>query len=145
MAREIFSYTYAQLVLLMANKADFIDCLMEIGLISPQKSCPLCNDLMKLCIPGLNSREEGRWRCSKRTCRKELSVRHGSVFEKNKISLVNLVSILFLWGKSYTSLQILRETLVSNKSVNQWLLFLREIIDDFYFLMKQCLVELEKS
>ena len=133
MVRRFADFTYSQLVLIMNNRPEFISFLMENGLLASNQRCPSCQDPMRICISEDPDGNEGRWRCSKQTCRKEKSLRQGSFFEKSKISLKDLVSIIFLWGKGYSSTQIQEETKITNKSVNQWLLFAREVLDDFYF------------
>ncbi|KFD47780.1 hypothetical protein M514_11330 [Trichuris suis] len=49
--------------------------LREKGLLHQERLCPSCSDLMQL------GRGGKVWRCHKRSCREEVSIRTGSWFE----------------------------------------------------------------
>ena len=40
-----------------------------------------------------------RFECSNRRCRKKLSIRHNTFFEKSKLSLKTIVTFIYLWVK----------------------------------------------
>ena len=133
MNRSLGDFNYSELVLLMTQPAEVIDFLIYSRLLPEKSICVGCGEAMKLCLPSTDRGEEGRWRCFKKRCLKEKSVQSGSFLQKQKLCLKILVTIMFLWGKGQISIQIQTELKILAVSVDQWLHFLRELIDDHFF------------
>lgn len=72
--------------------------------------------------------ERIRWRCSLRTCRKEVGLRKGSWFENSKLPLRVFIIFTYAWTKEYTTIKFCEEELeLSSHSVVDWKNFLREV------------------
>ena len=54
--------------------------------LNKNQQCPHCGAPMKW-AKSVRSADGARWRCYKRSCPKELSIRHGSFFAKSRLPL----------------------------------------------------------
>ncbi|KFD46627.1 hypothetical protein M513_12482 [Trichuris suis] len=81
--------------------------LREKGLLHQERLRPSCSDLMQL------GRGGKVWRCHKRSCREEVSIRTGSWFEgrRGRLKLQNAVELMFLWSRGYSSMKVCSDEL----------------------------------
>ena len=81
------------------------------------------------------------WRCFGYRCKKEVSIRKGTFFEKSKLSLTQLLDMIYYWSfesASYTNLER-GCNIVSNSTKADWRMFLREICEE-YFLQNPAVI-----
>ncbi|KFD56727.1 hypothetical protein M513_02404 [Trichuris suis] len=99
--------------------------LREKGLLHQERLCPsCCSDLMQL------GRGGKVWRCHKRSCREEVSIRTGTWFEgrRGRLKLQNAVGLMFFWSRGYSSMKVCSDELGINKSVTcRWNRCIREV------------------
>lgn len=100
------------------------DCVrwcQQAGLLCAQMRCPKCDRDMKLHI------RSHRWRCSRKGCALERSVRTGSIFSDSKMAISDCVLLLLLWS-SQTSVTVAAEWVeVSAPTVLEWFSLCRDI------------------
>ena len=77
------------------------DCLLvylkQQRLLARDATCITCGSPMQWKHRG-NVQDNYTWRCRNSRCRKMLSIRHGSFFEKSKLSLKNWLHVIYLWA-----------------------------------------------
>ena len=92
------------LALQTAERGRCVEWLREIGLLARVKLCHLCQSPM---TEGPNARiADGiRWRCNRRTCRTQASIRDGSFFSGSNLPLDKIVKILYFYSYEMSSFQ----------------------------------------
>jgi hypothetical protein len=68
-----------------------------------------------------------RWRCPVTTCRKTQSLRHGSFFEKSKLSLQKWLVLLHWWIREYPVIDAAEEAKVTEATAIQVYQYFRDI------------------
>ncbi|GAB1604318.1 hypothetical protein Ahia01_000713200 [Argonauta hians] len=86
--------------------------------------CPHCNNLCRL-IRYTKGLDGWRWRCTAHKFCK--SIRTDSLFANRKISLKNMIIMMFMWVSDYPQSQIAKETCLSPKTLVDFCNFQREI------------------
>lgn len=66
-----------------------------------------------------------KWNCRK--CKREKSVREGSVFSKSKLPLYKATQLLYLWSTDCPQKILLDELLVTERTVADWFDFVDDI------------------
>jgi len=56
----------------------------------------------------------------------KLSIRHNSWLVDTKISLETVLELIYLWSQGFTHSEVMHELKLSNKTVTEWFMFLRE-------------------
>lgn len=102
-----------------------VEKLSKLGLLTSCIRCDICGHDM-ICQRADNT-DKMRFRCNKRTCRKEKSIRTGSFFERSKLSLTDCMLFLHLWAKGYPGKLILDDFEISKVTVVDWSRFCRYV------------------
>ena len=68
-----------------------------------------------------------RWRCPDDSCKKSCSIRHGSFFEKSKLSLAQWIVVMHWWVRQYPVTQAAEEAKISEATAVQAYQHLRDI------------------
>eukprot|EP00644_Phytophthora_capsici_P016991 jgi/Phyca11/21129/fgenesh1_pg.PHYCAscaffold_83_\ len=114
-----------------ADERSCIDFCQAKGLLARRMLCAECDGDMRLCPPSANASEDKakrwRWRCSRKGCRKERSLRAGSFFAKMKLTLCQCVRLMYFWASSLPAGVAMAWVGVSDKAVTDWYSFCRDI------------------
>ena len=103
-----------------------IDFLKERGLLASEKTCQRCDTEMRFSVKA-SLNDKFVWRCKRKGCKTNVSVRDGSFFTKSKLSLNKLLHCIYLWSletpivSASTQLGVSEQTLVDQYN------FLREV------------------
>ena len=128
------------------TKENSIKFLQKLEVIPHEKNCPgplIQNSRYGHCgqsmvLKDVNDRKDGLvWRCRKvhkvelhgHTYVKKdvkVTIRENTWLEKCKLTLEELILILYCWANDYTNSQIYHEVRCSEKTVGAWTSFLRE-------------------
>jgi IS1 family transposase len=110
---------------LYGNRETIVNELRHNGLLRTHMQCENCGDRMIECT--VQKGDGLRFRCSKRSCRKEKSIRVGSFFEKAKLNLCDCMLFLHLWSKGYTEQLICDDFPFARGTTVDWSRFCREL------------------
>lgn len=100
-----------------------ITFLQSKNVLARQKECP-CGAMMEL--QKRSDVSDGcRWRCP--DCRKAISIRKGSFFEKSKITLQKWLLLMHWWAKQYPVKDAADETEVSLHTAIQVYSWMRDV------------------
>lgn len=102
-----------------------VEKLRMRGLLTSSARCDVCGDGM-ICSAADNI-DKMRFRCNKRTCRKEKTIRTGSFFERSKLPLTDCMLFLHLWAKGYSEKLIMDDFDFSKATVVDWSRFCRDL------------------
>ena len=72
------------------------------------------------------------WRCSKKSCNGEVSIRHNSWFCGSHLSISKILALTYAWAHSFTTSQAMHETssrdkTTSSETVVDWYNYCREV------------------
>jgi hypothetical protein len=112
------------------DSENIIEKLRQQGLLAQDHKCPSCNEYM-VCTSA-NNIDGLRFRCRKRSCEKEKSIRVGSFFEGSKLSLSKCMLFLHLWAKGYSEKLILEDFDFSKVTIVDWSRFCRELCVEYF-------------
>ena len=75
------------------------------------------------------------WRCSKKNCNGQASIRQNSWFSGSKLSIEKVIALTYAWAHSYTTTQAMHETSLddettSSETVIDWYNYCREVCAD---------------
>ena len=75
------------------------------------------------------------WRCSKKNCNGQASIRQNSWFSGSKLSIEKVIALTYTWAHSYTTTQAMHETSLddettSSETVIDWYNYCREVCAD---------------
>ena len=130
---DVSDLTHRMLTVATLTPAATIDWCQQHGLIARplNKFCPNCGNQMNMNAGG-KTLDNCRWRCP-RPCRKELSIRHGTFFEKSKLPLSKIIDIIYYWSYEEASVKKLKHELgCSDHTVTDWKNFLRDICAEYF-------------
>ena len=82
--------------IIYGSHPSLLQYLKNKHLIASSAICPSCSSSMEWKIRA-NVKDGYTWRCKNPACRKMLSIRHDSFFEKSKLSLRTWLHTLYLW------------------------------------------------
>ena len=90
-------YRYPQLVVVCENKIKLLKFLLDNKLIKRVQKCPRRNCRRNMSIIRDAGRKDGFvFRCSK--CRSHTSIRKGSYFEQSKLTVSEILRVVFCWS-----------------------------------------------
>lgn len=95
------------------------------GLLPKSYKCTICKKQAKLAFNRGRNKKGITWRCGMDACRGEVSVRVGTVFEKSKIPIADVIRLLFFWSMRRTVDDAATEIQVSHNTVTAWYTLLR--------------------
>jgi transposase-like protein len=113
-----------QLESLCSDVQHTIAFLQEAGILSSNFRCDACQSWMSLTKNGKKS-DGFIMRCT--SCRIELSIRHGSVLSKSKLTLKEFIYFVYFWCLKISAGQICDLLALSNKTTAKYMWFCREI------------------
>lgn len=79
------------------------------------------------------SRDGFVWRCSNKQCGKKVSIREGSWFEKHKLTLEQILCIIYFWIYKVDQEFVKHELGICNQTIVDWYNFCREVCDCILF------------
>ncbi|KFD46818.1 hypothetical protein M514_12301 [Trichuris suis] len=106
------------------DEESVITLLRDKGLLHRERVCPSCNEAMQL------GRGGQVWRCYKRSCRTEVSIRTGTWFEgtRGRLKLRKAVQFMDFWSCSYSTVKMCKDELGTDKNVTcRWNRYMREV------------------
>jgi len=98
------AFTFDDIMRATAYERSCVAFCQANGLLADRMLCSECDGDMRLCPPATGATEDRakrwRWRCSRKGCRKERSLRAGSFFAKVKLTLCQCVRLMYFWASS---------------------------------------------
>ena len=113
---------------LFSDKEDFFNYMAEKGLIKGEMQCEVC-ERECLARPKKSIKDGHIWQCSR--CKKNYSIRKGTIFEKSKLPLTTIFKIIFLWATctpGHTVAQMLPS--VSETTIYRWFKICRGVVNE---------------
>lgn len=115
-----------------STKLEVLQWCMDVGLLKKSRECDKCQGVMKL-VESKNSSDGYVWRCrttgdNAHQCRK--SVRKGSLFNRSKLSIGDILIITYMWCSRCTTQMIINELNLNSKTVADWIRFCRELCQE---------------
>ena len=99
------------------------------GLLNVLPQCKTCDSSMKS-YSGLKGTEE-LFRCTKSGCMTSCTSRSGTIFNKSRLDIKTLISIIFFWSIEISSLNTSMLLSVSEGIICKWRQKIRDILDFF--------------
>lgn len=111
-----------------------IELAQSIGLLPCFKVC--CNKRILVSAKKNRNAIQYVFRCTTKTCRKEYSLRANSFFSKSKLSISQILLLIYFFVKNETNIEsLIRKTKIKDrKTIVDWLSFLREICTKYFEL-----------
>jgi len=136
-----------QLSALVHDKASSINFLQQRGILHNPRSCAN-NHVMLLSLTA----HHDRWRCKRRECRENISIRRDTWLEGSKLSFRQIVLFLYCWSKELSSIKFCEDELdIAKCTAIDWSNYLREVCADtvirnpFVIGGPNCTVEIDES
>ena len=105
---------------LFQDEEEAIRYLIDHNVFCNVTKCQICQ--------GNVSRRKKKWRCNKKSCRKETSILKDSVFSKTRIKINEALLIAYLWLSKCSHSSIMLITGHSNSTVTNYLHDLRQLV-----------------
>ena len=132
-AEENKNFNLMELALLTADKDRCIEWCKQHDLLVRSMKCP-----NQQCDNDLSWTRRSRvpdgymWRCSKKSCNGEVSIRHNSWFCGSHLSISKILALTYAWAHSFTTSQAMHETssrdkTTSSETVVDWYNYCREV------------------
>ena len=97
---DLRGYRMDQLVLATVDAAASMAWARAMGLLTIMMLCDsaVCAGQNRQMAQVTDKRADGvRWKCTKKQCRKEYSIRKGSFFERSHLSIKQILLIMYYW------------------------------------------------
>jgi hypothetical protein len=125
-------YTLQDIYSGMENQEKSIIWLASHHLLRNEYFCEKCHNLCTFSV--YNQGGDGyRWSCA--SCRFSKSLRDSSFFSKSKLTLKQILLVMYMWSCEYSSKIIKRETGIFDEAVTDWRNFMRDVtmkwLDEF--------------
>ena len=102
-----------------------VELVKERGLIPMERQCRVCGEQMH--YEKDRSKIDGvRWRCSRR-CRSTSSIRTDTFFSGSKLSLCQMLTIMYSWSRGCKQAQTMVDSSTSKNTMVDWYNFCRDI------------------
>ncbi|PSN30295.1 hypothetical protein C0J52_25555 [Blattella germanica] len=117
------------LSLCSGDKINLINYLQDMGLLPHRYTCPECESNMRLIR---TSKSDGYWwECKAKKAGKahkiRRSLRRNTWFARSKLTIVEIVILLYYWVKETPRKMVEREMKLDSKTVSDWYNFCREV------------------
>lgn len=109
---------------LFTDEATAVRLMLELGCISTQTTCHVCGSNVSLRL------DQQTWRCTRRTCRKQKSIRRGSFFTNSNLSVSKTLLIGYAWLLKMPNTSIIPFTKCSSRTVSEYTGFFRQLVAD---------------
>ena len=113
-------------IIMMQGNVRLIQWLKVCGLLVPVMRCTHGNCRRNMVLEERNSKDGYRWRCPYARCRSPESIRAGSFFSKSKLTLQQLIMLIYGWSIGMCLSTTATATGLSQHSVVDWYNFLRQ-------------------
>lgn len=142
-------------MLKFSGMEEVIKYCMDIGLISKEVNCRICDAPMKL-IKTAELKDEHQWLCNRKVGNVshsiKKSVRTGSIFAGSKTSIIDALLVMFMWCDRFRPRQMQKHGKISSSALTDWLSTFREICVEICLSRrstepiggKGCIVELDE-
>jgi hypothetical protein len=125
--------TYDELVQnFLCNNTVTIQWLKDIGLLASETLCPMCRTPM-MWTPCKDRSDGFKYECrggqAPKRHRVEQSIRRGSWFEKNNLTLQEIMKITYWWCADLRENQIKAQLRINPNTIVDWSMFCREICE----------------
>ena len=118
---------------LLENKFEFLQFCFDNGLLKKICFCQICF-LKKKLIYNEKVTDGFEWKCSSKKCSKSTtSIRIDSVFSGFKLSLIDILKIIYEFSVKTPALNIHNELSISKTTITKYLRFCRLLIENYYF------------
>ena len=121
---------------LLADHERCIEWCKEHNLLSSSMKCPKpeCGNALKW-QRRTASGDGFVWRCSRKNCNGQASIRQKSWFSSSKLSLEKILALTYAWADKFTTTQAVHETALdeettSTETVIDWYNYCREVCAD---------------
>lgn len=109
----------------ISTNEKLLNFLLDLKLLKGSTVCE-CGSNMKWCADG--KLQDGYiLRCEVRYCRKKMSIRRNSFFQKSRMSMKKIIILINLWANNYPQNAILEEYDYSRSTVVEWFRFCRNV------------------
>ena len=108
---------------IVQSPASTISYLLEHGIIDSERTCN-CGGTMK------SNPERQRFRCTRKACRKEITIFTGTFFAGAKIPCTKVLEIAYFWLSKASATQIVTYTGVSGVTVQAYVHHLQQLTAD---------------
>uniref|UniRef100_A0A5S6Q7C2 DDE_Tnp_IS1595 domain-containing protein n=1 Tax=Trichuris muris TaxID=70415 RepID=A0A5S6Q7C2_TRIMR len=100
----------------IAGEHSALSFLHQHGILHQRKYCTCLNPVA---IRWRVNWQHATWRCSRKVCRKEVTVRKGTWLEDTQLELRKVVMFLFSWSQDKTAMKFCQRSLGMSKSARQ--------------------------
>ena len=123
---KTFEHLYGRV---LVNHETLINWCVSMKLISSEKNCNKCSSKME--IKTRSDILDGySWYCVNKECKSRISIRHKSWFAKSRLSLKQIITIIFCWCYEMTQKLTMREVSINKNTAVDWFSFMRCICVD---------------
>lgn len=122
---------HRELVTATLTEETAIEWMRAQGYINTEKSCSLCDRLMKV----VRKKGGEYFRCPK--CRTERSIFYGSIFKFKQVKVNQLLDLLYFWSSNALQVEAAKEARVARKTVNAWYMKCRVVCYEIMRRTKQ--------
>lgn len=123
---KTFEHLYCRV---LVNQETLINWCVSMKLISFEKNCNKCSSKME--IKTRSDIFNGySWYCVNKECKSRISIRHKSCFAKSRLSLKQIITIIFCWCYEMTQKLTMREVSINKNTAVDWFSFMRCICVD---------------
>ena len=123
---------FEDIVFFKDNFECLIKFLQKLKLLPESRICS-CGDVMKL-YPRKSAIDGYSFRCKRKSCNKESSLRQGSFFSNSHLSLYSILKLMYLWSRGITTQKflMLECRFESTRTVVDWKNFMRDVCLSYY-------------
>ena len=128
----LIGITQAQLEeVLTKGDVDTVQFCQQHGLMPIAMTCVTCQQEMAVVYNRGRAKKGIAWRCGMAACRYEVSIRKHTVFESSKLSIQNIIRLLYFWATRRSTADAVHELGLSCSTVAQWYKFRRDLCITF--------------
>jgi hypothetical protein len=121
-------YTFKYVMAHISTEEDAVRYCMDVGLIKNKFECPKCSLSMH---ESLTWESDGtflaRWRCGRKNCNVDRSMRSGSFFKGSKLRWTTLVHLLWCWSAREPVTAAYQKAGCDKKTAIDWYQFCRDV------------------
>ena len=127
----VVSKLYRNLCLELCDVESTVSWCQRFKLLARQKNCPRCGKDMQL-LKRKDNPEQVGWRCPRKACRSEVTLRSGTFFVVSRLPIEKIVRILHLWSSKTRVGKMMVEAEICNKMAIDWYNFTRDVCAQYF-------------